>query len=167
MECGDAQKTLLQVLAENLYVSNGVVYLNVTTSKVDCETITPLIACGDFIDPDALLSAHISASDACGNPAVNILLASGQDTQNIRTVTEAGNMLMSDEVIVLDTPIAIDFYLLAASGSGRERHIKNIGVGDVTVSAGLGTLDGVTEVILNQWESLHVIDYADNTWLIL
>lgn len=164
MDCGVMQKTLLEVLAESLYVDeNGTVYLNTTRTGADCETITPLIACGNSpIDYDALIAANISGSDPCGNTALKLLYAAGMDSPVIRTVTESGNMLMSDEVIVCDSPVDIDFYLLAASASGRQRHIKNIGAGIVTVSAGLGTLDGQSSVDIIPWNKgkTGVQDYS-------
>lgn len=168
MECGESPKSLLQVIAESLYKDeNGQVFLNVTPTKVDCETLISLISCGDFVDPESLIAANLIGSDSCGKAAIKVVQASGQEGLNVRTVIEADNMLMSDEVIVLNSAISFDFYLLAASGSGRERYIKNIGTAAITINAGFGVIDDVNTITLNQWECLFIKDYADNTWIIL
>ena len=166
MDCGESPKDIIQVLTESLYLENGVLRLNVVSDKVDCEAITPLISCNNSFGAESQLPELIG-QDACGNKALRLSLAQGYEELKIRTVTEAGNMLMSDEVIVVDSLVPFDFYLVAASGSGRHKYIKNIGTAVITVNAGFGLIDDVSEVDLNQWECLHILDYDDNTWLII
>lgn len=99
MECGEVQKTLLQVLAESLYRDeNGQVYLNTVRTGVDCETITPLITCeNNHIDLNTLF-VDILGSDSCGNVSLKLLYSLGNETSAIRTVTESGNMLIKDSM---------------------------------------------------------------------
>lgn len=85
-----------------------------------------------------------------------------------RTVTDTTTETTTDGTIVCNKGTAMTVNLLAATGSGRIRVVKNIGAGTVTVDgADVETIDGDTTQELLQWESLTIQDIASGVWGIL
>lgn len=87
---------------------------------------------------------------------------------NSVVVTDTYAILATDELVVCNKSTAFSVTLPAASASGRIIHIKNIGLGGVTLDADSSdTIDGITTQVLSQWDSITVADYAANAWVIL
>ena len=86
---------------------------------------------------------------------------------HVRTVTDSTTIAVTDDILNCNKATAMTVNLPAASGSGRVLMIKNINTGVVTVDGDSGdTIDGETTQTLSQWESINVIDYAANAWII-
>jgi hypothetical protein len=72
------------------------------------------------------------------------------------------------DVVIANKTTAMTVTLPDASASGRRITIKNINTGVVTVDGeGSDTIDGVTTQALYQWESITVVDYVDEGWVII
>jgi hypothetical protein len=86
---------------------------------------------------------------------------------NVRSETDSCTEAANDELIVMNKGTAATVTLLAATGSGRQRIVKNIGAGTVTVDAATngGTIDGSGTIPLIQWDSAILIDYGVNLWV--
>ena len=103
-------------------------------------------------------------------PLVDAALINGAVavTITVRSVAATTTELASDAVIICDRGTAMTVNLLAATGSGRVRYIKSIGLGVVTVDAAdAETIDGQTTQALHQWDDLAIVDYAAGVWAIL
>jgi len=92
----------------------------------------------------------------------NVVIATSDHVISSATTTQVvvGN---------LATPITV--FLPAAVGSGKTYTIKNINTSYVTVFASTmdtpDTIDGAATIVLNQWESVTVLDYAAHKWVIV
>lgn len=86
----------------------------------------------------------------------------------VRTVADTTTELTTDDVIVCNKGTAMTVNLLAATGTGRQRIVKNIGAGVVTVDANSSeTIDGATTQALSQWDAMQIVDYASGKWVIV
>lgn len=95
-------------------------------------------------------------------------ITSRQRKETIRIVTDSTTETTADGLIVCNKATAMTVTLLAATGSGRERTIKSIGLGVVTVDgAGAETIDGQTTQTLNQHDSMTIVDYTTGAWVIV
>jgi hypothetical protein len=95
-------------------------------------------------------------------------ITSRQRKDTIRVVTDSTTETTSDGLIVCNKGTAMTVTLLAATGSGRKRKIKNIGAGVVTVDGNASeTIDGQTTQAVNQWNSMTIVDYAAGAWVIV
>jgi hypothetical protein len=75
---------------------------------------------------------------------------------------------VNDDLVVFDSAAAVAATLPKATGSGKEFMVKSIGVGVITVTAdGTETIDGDVTQPLNQWEAIHIVDYAAGKWVIV
>jgi len=75
---------------------------------------------------------------------------------------------LTDEVIVANKASAMSVTLPAATGSGKPFTVININLGLVTLTPnGADTIDGETTQPINQWDSIQVVDYAANKWVII
>jgi hypothetical protein len=73
----------------------------------------------------------------------------------------------TDYLIVCNSAGAMDIDLPVATGSHKMLKIKNIGAGDVTIDPdGADHIDGVDTATVHQWDSVEIIDYAANNWVI-
>ena len=123
--------------------------------------------------PDHSLLHRIIASDASANAesltvdANSVTKTTGRNmTFAIKTDTYTATV--NDEIIVCNKGTAMTINLPAASGSGQRFDIKNIGAGAVTIDGDSSdTIDGETTQALNQWDSIAIIDYATNKWIII
>jgi len=74
---------------------------------------------------------------------------------------------VADDVIICNNNTSIAITLPVATGSGKVFSIKNIGVGNATVSNGTDTIDGQASQVVPRWSCMEIIDYAANAWLII
>ena len=89
------------------------------------------------------------------------------EERTVRVVTISTTELTTDGVIVVNATTAKTVTLLAATGSGRTRTVKNINTGEVTIdAAGSETIDGELTQPVGQWESIDLVDYASGKWMI-
>lgn len=90
--------------------------------------------------------------------------------RKVNTTTQTGTyaVLAGDEAVICNSATAFTVTLPAAAGSGRKLYIKNINTGDITVDGDSSdTIDGETTQVLSQWDSVQIIDYAANAWVIV
>lgn len=86
----------------------------------------------------------------------------------VRVETDSYTETAGDSLIVCNKATSMTVTLLAATGSGRVRIIKNIGVGTVTVDGNSGdTIDGETTQELAQWDAVQIVDYAAGAWAVI
>lgn len=89
--------------------------------------------------------------------------------QSVRLVTAAGTINGTEDVIVFDSAIPINFNLGISYGDGRSFDLKNIGAGAVTLLPLSGdTIFAITEEsskIMYTGESAGIVDYQANHWL--
>lgn len=84
------------------------------------------------------------------------------------TKTDSYTATTEDGLIVCNKATAMTITLPVASGTGKILHIKNIGAGLVTVDGDTGdTIDGSTTAGLVQWDSITIMDYAANSWVVI
>ena len=84
----------------------------------------------------------------------------------ITTVTYTATS--TDDVIICNSAIPIVINLPVASASRRRFIIKNINLGLVTLTPnGADTIDGEATIGIIQWESIQVVDYTANAWVII
>lgn len=87
---------------------------------------------------------------------------------NITKVKSDYTIKETDPLIVCDSGIALALTLKSAIGKEDVFYIKNIGAGDVTVTATLPDLiDGAATKVLAQYESCLLCDYGVNTWIVI
>lgn len=89
-------------------------------------------------------------------------------TATPRVVTDTTTETATDGSIICNKGSAMTVNLLAATGSGRIRIVKNIGAGAVTVDANASeTIDGDATQELTTYESIILHDYASGAWAII
>jgi hypothetical protein len=87
---------------------------------------------------------------------------------NIQIKTDTYTLDAADDIVVCNKSSAMSINLPAASGSGKLFHIKNINTGTVTVDGNSSdTIDDETTQLLGQWDTLSIVDYASNKWVII
>lgn len=75
---------------------------------------------------------------------------------------------VTDDTVIYNKATAIVAQLPAATGSGIQLTIKNVGAGACTITrAGSDTIDGETTQVLQQYEGCTVIDYASGLWAVI
>ena len=123
--------------------------------------------------PDHSLMHRIIAVDVAA-PVQSLVVDSGGTTKTKgmkRTVavkTDTYTATVNDEVIICNKGTAMTINLPVASGSGQTFDIKNIGAGTVTIDGNTSdTIDGETTQEITQWDSINVVDYASNKWIII
>ena len=84
----------------------------------------------------------------------------------IANVTEAYNILSSDDTIICNSAVAFTVTLPIPT-FWQILFIKNIGTGAVTVSRAGATIDGEATQVLNQYDCLMVQYVSTNVWVIL
>jgi hypothetical protein len=85
---------------------------------------------------------------------------------NLVSPTGAYNVQTTDDVIRASGTFAVN--LPAATGTGKVYHIKNIGVGTITVTPnGSDKIDGDSSKTLSQYTSIMLVDGAAAAWDIL
>jgi hypothetical protein len=168
MECGQTQ-TLINAIASCLYKdSSGNVYLNVLSAHINCDDLIPLISCDNNHLPADIQLLNAIIDDSCEFKSISLTSISGGDFLGVRKITISDNQIPSDEVIICDSAIAITLTLLPAVGQGKVTHVKNIGVGVVTVEGYLAeTIDGDPNQAMNKWDALHLVDYELGKYAIL
>lgn len=166
IECGQLQ-SLLEAIASALYIdSNGNVRINVEAVSSDCDIESAITCENNHVAPDDLIKQAVGV-DNCQNNAIRLFLSPGNLGLNFRIITETDAQVETDELVICDSAVAMNFSLLPATGSGRRIYVKNIGAGVVTLDAGVGEIDDSTTVDINQYECLHMIDYAVNEYAII
>jgi len=91
-------------------------------------------------------------------------------SQNLPVVikTTTYTALSTDYTIVCNSASNFTVNLPAATGSGKVYLIKNINTGRVTVDANsTNTIDGSLTQSIRQWDSLMIVDYVANAWIII
>ena len=123
--------------------------------------------------PDHSLLHRIIASDASA-PAESLTVDSSGSTGTtgrkhaVTIKIDTYTATAVDEIIICNKATAMTINLPAASGSGRFLNIKSIGAGAVTTDGDSSdTIDGETTQTLTQWDSMTIIDYASNAWVII
>jgi len=84
-------------------------------------------------------------------------------------IEQAADVTGVNELLVCNSsgPIAVNLIRFAL-GTHCSYHIKNIGIGDITVTPQSGdTIDGAGTVVLAQYESINIVDYKATIWLII
>jgi hypothetical protein len=72
------------------------------------------------------------------------------------------------DVVVCNAAGGFTLSLPPATGSGKLFHIKNINTGAIVIDGDSGdTIDGETTQSMNQWDSISIIDYLANKWIII
>ena len=85
---------------------------------------------------------------------------------NIQTTTYA--VVSSDSIIIFNTTNSATCTLPSATASGRSLVLKNVNTGILTVDGdGSDTIDGATLQNVSQYESVQLIDYLANAWIIV
>jgi len=75
---------------------------------------------------------------------------------------------VTDDAVIYNKATAVTATLPAATGSGVQLKIKNVGAGACTITrAGTDTIDGETTQTLQQWEGVTIIDYASGLWAVI
>jgi hypothetical protein len=82
---------------------------------------------------------------------------------SISSITTTYSILSTDDVLLCNGTFTVT--LPSALGSGKLYHIKNIGVGVITLAG--NTIDGESSQTLHQWENINIIDGSINNWYIL
>lgn len=96
------------------------------------------------------------------------IIASESGAIALNTLNASYTVTDSDTIVVCDRATATTVALPPASGSGRILKIKSIGIGVVTVDgSGTDTIDGQETQTLTQWDSVTIVDYASNKWVIV
>lgn len=93
----------------------------------------------------------------------------GDLTMRIIDVTQTVDVTGINELLVCNSanPIAVNL-LRSATGTHGGYYIKNIGVGDVTVTPQQNdTIDGAGTIVVSQYSSINIIDYKETIWLII
>jgi len=74
----------------------------------------------------------------------------------------------TDTLIVVDSAVAVTINLPSATGSSREIKISSIGLGEVTVEGnGTDEIDGELNQPINQWDTMNIIDYISENWIVV
>ena len=82
--------------------------------------------------------------------------------------TTTYTVLSTDDMIVCNSTGSFPVNMIASTGNGKAYTIKNINTGIVTVTPdGSDTIDGETEQLLNQWDSVDLVDSLVGTWVII
>lgn len=105
-----------------------------------------------------------------GNHSATIkgITNTGAANKNKVIVTNTYIVLSTDELIVCNKSSAFTVTLPVASGSGRTLEISNINTGTITIDGNNSdTIDGETTQSLLQYESVILIDYSANAWVIV
>lgn len=86
----------------------------------------------------------------------------------IFNATSSVNITGINQFIVCNSQDPIELTLTrSATGSHGVYHIKNIGVGVVTITPQeTDAIDGVSARSLNQYDSISMMDYDSNIWII-
>ncbi len=88
----------------------------------------------------------------------------------VRVETDDTTQVAGDFQIICNKATAMSVTLLPATGSGQPLEIKNIGAGDVTVTADAtgtpDTIDGQATQIVKQWDNLVLMDAISDIWII-
>ena len=96
----------------------------------------------------------------------NIEISAGRCNVIVKTADYTATI--GDDLIVCNKTTTMTITLPVATGSGKILYIKNINVGIVTVDGdSTDLIDGITNQILGQWDSITIIDYAANNWIIV
>lgn len=119
-----------------------------------------------------LLTDLVAASDGYAltwdNATGKFVLVNSIKLAKKRIETATTTEVAGDQLIVANKPTAMTVNLLAATGSGRVLHIKNIGAGAVTVDGDSGdTIDSETTQVLNLGDSMTLVDYVAGGWVII
>jgi hypothetical protein len=87
---------------------------------------------------------------------------------NVATKTDSYTATITDDVIICNKGTAMTITLPAATGTEQVFHIKSIGAGLVTIDANASeTIDGETTQVINQYDSISIIDRASGLWSII
>ena len=112
------------------------------------------------VDLDASVQSLTVDSDGVTNTNGRI--------RNLVIKTDTYTILKGDEIIICNKGTAMTINLPLATGSGRIFDIKNIGAGTVTIDGNTtDEIDGQTTQEINQWDSIKIVDYASNNWVII
>lgn len=96
------------------------------------------------------------------------LVGASDHTFPVAEKTDTYSATTSDHVLVCNKGTAMTINLPAATGTGRDLVIKNIGAGVVTVDGdGAETIDGETTQALSQWDSMTIVDKSAGNWVII
>jgi len=127
----------------------------------------------DWYHCDAAFKDQYSFNNRDSSTVINetggILAESISVTNGIFTVpdikTASYLLTANDYWIIFNSAGAVTATLPAATGTGRNYIIGNVGAGVVTIDGnGSETIEGSTTQYLVQYESLHLVDYVTGAW---
>lgn len=149
----DKHRALVDYIVKNdlayLYELLGEIDLSNYLAKDNVTVFTP--------DADYEPATKKYVDDTVGSPPLVI---------QIKTTTYG--ILATDDVIICNSATAFTVTLPTASGSGKLVEVKNINSGVVTIEgASSDTIDGDLNIAILQWESVSLVDYAANKWVIV
>jgi hypothetical protein len=88
--------------------------------------------------------------------------------QNLQVKTDSYLLTDADDLVVCNKTTAMTITLPVAVGRGKIFTIKNINTGAVTVDGDTDdTIDGETTQLVYEWESITIVDYVANKWIII
>lgn len=86
----------------------------------------------------------------------------------MKAITNNYTIKDSDFIIVCNSSSDISLYLKSASGKEDMFYIKNLGTGNVTITANSPDLiDGESTKVIAQYESCLLLDYDLNVWIVI
>jgi hypothetical protein len=88
--------------------------------------------------------------------------------QNLQVKTDSYLLTTDDDLVVCNKTTAMTITLPVAVGRGKVFVIKSINTGTVTIDGDTDdTIDGEATQHITQWESVTVVDYVANKWVII
>lgn len=116
--------------------------------------------------PATTLQTLITIAGTSVAPSALQTLLDAAEVLTIRNVALTGNITAADEYIRASGTITLT--LPAATGSGVQYTVKNVGVGVITLAAAGGqTIDGVASQLIPSLNRMTVADGAAGAWDIL
>lgn len=111
-------------------------------------------------------SFHYQATTGVGYFALGA--SAGYVNLSSRIITDNYTISLADNVIIFNRSSAITGTLPKALGAGKAYTIKNINSGIGVINGfGADMIDDELSQQVRQWESIHIVDYAVNRWIIV
>ena len=141
-------------------------------SKEHADTLTGTVLQGDIIVGNATPKwSRLAANATSTNKYLRSVsggVPSWEPLTTVVTKTTTYVLTVADDAVVCNSITAFTVTLPVATGSGRVFKIKNINTGTVTVDGDSSdTIDADSTVLLGQWDSVQLVDYAANKWIIV
>lgn len=174
VEIIDCNRTQFTTVSSENNTSDGVKF---TSGDINCALTDSIlfnnggygVNIADSTSEKIILSANTYKTNTSG-----AFKDSGTDTINDLitmqsiTTTTAYTISTPNYLIIYNLASGTETTMPSATGSGRVYHLKNIGIGDLTISASTGQLiDGQGSQVITQWDSVGLMDYASGSWVII